>query len=329
MSSILDRIRDLAARSQGNGAATDERTDYVCHCKRVEYRTVDKAIKRGARSIADLQRRTTACTRCFGCRFELESMLEARLGDRYRHVATISLPKDFASGRPPQPMYMPVLAGFRGYDVDTRVIVFNIDLEDDGGAVDFRADLMTLDGERVDAIQHTVGKGHSAVLDLSREAIGDKLTDGVGLIRLVLEAEEVGSLRPYFQWVTPTSIGTTHEKKGARKPEKRQDRDYHWIFPIGRTSTPEEAYFFCTNTQMEPMTDQRFVWQTDAGEAESAPLPDLEFNQSVMFPLHDHFPTLYEGKAAGTVRLDPATHAVAGFMVRHDVERQLWRVQHL
>jgi bacterioferritin-associated ferredoxin len=331
MSSILDRIRDLAGLSQGGEGRTglDAQTDYVCHCKRVEYRTVDKAIKRGARSIADLQRRTTACTRCFGCRFELESMLEARLGDKYRRETTISLPKDFSKARVPQPMYMPVLAGFRGYDVDTRVIVFNIELEGGQGAVDFRADLMTLAGERVDVIQHTVEEGHSAVLDLSREAVGHKLSDGVGLIKLVLEAEEVGSLRPYFQWVTPTSIGTTHEKKAPSKPEKQQGRSYHWIFPIGRTSTPEEAYLFCTNIQITPMLGQRFIWQTDDGVTETAPLPELEFNQSAMVPLHEHFPTLYEGKVAGTVRLDPATHVVAGFMVRHDVQRQLWRVQHL
>ena len=330
MSSIIDRIRDLAGRRPENGRSADEgQAAYVCHCKHVEYVTVEKAIRRGARSIADIQRRTSACTRCFGCRFELERMLEERLGERFRHESTITLPKDYAKARVPRPMYMPVLAGFRGHEVDTRVIVFNIDLEGGQGAVDFRTDLMTLEGERVEVWQHTVGEGCSAVIDLSREAIGDKLPGGVGLVKLVLEAEEVGSLRPYFQWVTPTSIGTTHEKKGPSKPEKQEDRSYHWIFPIGKAARPEEAYFFCTNTQTTPMVGQRFVWQTDAGESDTAPLPDLEFGQSAMVPLHEHFPAIHAGDTVGTVRLEPATHVVAGFMVRHDPEAQLWRVQHL
>jgi hypothetical protein len=226
-------------------------------------------------------------------------------------------------------MYMPVLAGFRGHEVDTRVIVFNIDLEGGQGPVDFRADLMTLEGERVDVWQNTVGEGCSAVLDLSREAIGDKLGDGVGLVRLVLETEEVGSLRPYFQWVTPTSITTTHEKKGPSKPERQEARSYHWIFPIGRAAGPEEAYMFCTNTQTTPMLGHRLVWQSDAGETASAPMPDLEYGQSAMVPLHEHFPAVHAGDTVGTVRLEPATHVVAGFMVRHDPEAQLWRVQHL
>ena len=35
------------------------------------------------------------------------------------------------------------------------------------------------------------------------------------------------------------------------------------------------------------------------------------------------------GAKAGSVRLDPATFKVAGHMLRHDPEAQLWRVQHL
>jgi bacterioferritin-associated ferredoxin len=330
MTSLLDRLRDLTGRKPENGRSSDEaQTAFVCHCKHVEYQTVDKAIRRGARSIADIQRKTSACTRCFGCRFELERMLQDRLGEGYRHESTITLPKGFAKARVPRPMYMPVLAGFHGHDVDTRAIVFNIDLEGGQGAVDFRADLVTLAGERVGVWQNTVGEGCSALIDLSREAIGDRLPEGVGVLKLVLEAEEVGSLRPYFQFVTPTSIGSTHEKKGPSRPEKETIRSYHWIFPIGRAARPEEAYFFCTNTQTAPMTGQRLVWQADGGESASAPVPDLEFGQSACVPLHEHFPAVYEGRTGGTVRLEPATHVVAGFMIRHDPEAQLWRVQHL
>jgi hypothetical protein len=77
------------------------------------------------------------------------------------------------------------------------------------------------------------------------------------------------------------------------------------------------------------MVGHRLIWQTDGGETATAPLPDLELSQSAFVPLHEHFPAIHEGTVSGTVRLDPATHVVAGFMVRHDVERQLWRVQHL
>jgi hypothetical protein len=66
-----------------------------------------------------------ACTRCFGCRFELEELLQAHYGDRYHHESSIHIPDGYEKAAIPNPMYMPVLAGFRGYEVDTRMIVFN------------------------------------------------------------------------------------------------------------------------------------------------------------------------------------------------------------
>jgi hypothetical protein len=66
------------------------------------------------------------------------------------------------------------------------------------------------------------------------------LPDGFGVVKLVLDAGLVGSLRPYFHFRTPTCVSTTHEK-GAPRPEVRRDRSYHWIFPIGEPATDEEA----------------------------------------------------------------------------------------
>jgi hypothetical protein len=45
-------------------------------------------------------------------------------------------------------------------------------------------------------------------------------------------------------------------------------------------------------------------------------------------PLHEAFPEVASGEQAGTVRMDPATH-IAGFILRHDREADLWLVQHL
>lgn len=324
---LLTHVPDLTSR-RGDVARSRAVTQapYVCHCRRVDYGTVRKVIRRGANSIADIQRRTTACTRCFGCRFELEGMLKEVYGDAYRHETTITLPQTASKVRLPRSMYMPVLVGFRGYEVNTRVIVFN--WEGPERPVGFRADLLRLDGSRLQALQHAVACGCSAVLDFSREAVGELLPEGVGVVKLVLDTEEIGSLRPYFQFVSPRGITSTHEKKGPTNPQRQVARSYHWIFPIGAAKRDDEAYFFCTNTQTAPMVGQRLVWQRDGGATESTELPALEFSQSACVPLHECYRTLNDGEG-GSVRLEPATHIVAGFMIRHEPETQLWRVQHL
>jgi hypothetical protein len=147
-------------------------------------------------------------------------------------------------------------------------------------------------------------------------------------MKLILETDAVESLRPYFQFVTPTSITSTHEKKGPADPHRRKDRTYHWIFPVGVGPRAEEAYFFATNTQMAPM-ESEFVWTSDDGTTMAADGGTIEFDQTTCFPLHEAFPEIYTGEKGGTVRLAPATHAVAGFIIRHDPAAQLWRVQHL
>lgn len=303
-------------------------TGLVCHCLRVPYATVEAAIRRGMHSIADLQRETAACTRCFGCRFELEGLLREHLGDAYRPEARVRPPDDYRVATIPQPMYMPVLAGFEGADVDTRLIVFN--WEGPSRPVGFRVDLMLPGAERVAAWRYELPRSCSAVIDLSRDAVAPLLTGGIGIAKLVLdEAEVVGSLRPYFQFSTPTSVTSTHEKKGPKDPRRHGPRPYHWIFPIGRTRRPERAYFFFVNTQLDPMSGQRLIWQSIGGDAAVVPLPTVEFEQSVCVPLHEHVPAIAEGTQAGSVRLDPAEHKIAGFMIRHDPEAELWRVQHL
>ncbi len=322
---VLNRNRssdvEVAPRS-----ADEAQSEFVCHCKHVSYATVEKAIKKGASSMADIQRTTTACTRCFGCRFELEGMLKSAYGDAYKHEATITLPERLAKNRLPRPMYMPVLAGFRGYEVDTRVIVFNWEGPDE--PIAFRADLLTCDGTRVQAIEHEVAPGGSTILDFRRDDVAEVLTDGVGVVRLVLETEEVGSLRPYFHFITPTCISTTHEKKAPSRPEVDKLRNYHWIFPVGAGRRDDESYFFCTNTQTTPMENQQLVWQSTDGVVERTDVPPLEIGQSACVPLHERFRTLNDG-AGGAVRLEPTSHTVAGFMIRHEPGRQLWRVQHL
>lgn len=331
---VKTRVGDLARRPRLAGLLRrprivpidDGKTGLVCHCRKVEYSTVRQAIVAGSRTIADVQRTTTACTRCFGCRSELERMLRLHLGDKFHHVPTVSLPKEYARHAAPRPMYMPVLAGFQGAEVDTRVIVFN--WEGPEKPVSFRADLLRPDGVRVAVWNEQVAYGCSGIIDLSREAIGSLLPDGVGTIKLILDIDEVGSLRPYFHFYTPTCVSSTHEKKGPRDPNRRKDRKYHWIFPIGVGEREEEAYFFCTNTQMEPIVAE-LVWQPDGGASDSTPVPVLEFDQSACVPLHESFPAIATGAEGGAVYLSPASHVVAGFMIRHEPKGQLWRVQHL
>ena len=77
------------------------------------------------------------------------------------------------------------------------------------------------------------------------------------------------------------------------------------------------------------MRGQRLVWQSMDGETSRSRCRPLEFEQSVLVPLHEHVPSVAAGSKAGSVRLDPAEFKVAGFMLRHDPEAQLWRVQHL
>ncbi|MDA0164752.1 (2Fe-2S)-binding protein [Solirubrobacter ginsenosidimutans] len=311
----------------------------VCHCRQVSHSAVEASIASGkARSIADLQRETTACTRCFGCRFELQRMLKEQLGDEFQPTAFVA-PLDQSPGliatalrrirgaraTLPRRMYMPVLDGFAGRDVRTRVAMFNWagDEEHPGRPVTLRADVLGLDGERHHVINETVAPGGTRVFDVAGPP------DGIGALKLVVDAESLGSLRPYFHLITPTGITSTHEKAGPVSPRSFEgQRPYHWIFPAGASDFEEEAWLFITNTQQRPTSGQELVWQDTDGREQRAPLPVLELDQTGWIPLHEHFPDLLGGRA-GVVRITPASHKFAGFIVRYQPDGDLWRVQHL
>lgn len=326
--------------------------ELVCHCRSVTYDEVSRALDAGAQTLADIQRTTTACTRCFGCRFELERMRQDRLGSRYERTDLVTLPAleapagtearfrpgllgrfrpkippKYALEFPVQRMYMPAFVGFAGSDVETRVVLFNLPAEsaDEGvpTAVPVRVDLLGLDGTRVSVLRTTVGPGRSVVLNVADMEGADRLEGGVGVLKTIIQSESISSLRPYFQLETPGGITSTHEKKAGRKPSRT--RTYHWMFQIA--PVPEDAYFFLTNTQPTPLQGNELVWQGDGPEVR-VPLPGLELDQSACVPLHEHVPAIAEGRATGTWRLEPSVH-VAGFQLRHDRRRDLWRVQHL
>ena len=333
----------------------------VCHCRQVSYARVEKAIDRsGARSLADLQRQTAACTRCFGCRFELERMLEERLGPAFVRTSMVTLPAEEVAPRSrwvrlrgriglggaretapvtlPRRMYIPVLEGFRGQDVRTRAILFNSFDEHDEQVgrrpdVSLRADLLAPDGTRLAAREVRIEPRHSAVLDVREMIEPGALAEGVGVLKLVVEAEQLGSFRPYFHLISPRGISSTHEKAAPRPSVTIQrgarPRLYYWLMPIGFTRRPEHAYLFLTATQTSPLDRHKVVWQPESGDDAWAPLPPLELDQSACVALHELFPPIARGDEAGTVRIEPNYGVPAAFMIRFDPERELWRIQHL
>ncbi|MBA2513042.1 MAG: (2Fe-2S)-binding protein [Solirubrobacterales bacterium] len=328
--------------------------EIACHCRQVSFQTVREAVRCGAATtLAQVQRETNACTRCFGCRYEIEGLLKQELGDRYepaavvvhetevrearrpqglrrRLLASVRGTRSQPPPRPPQKMYMPVLEGFGGHEVSTRLILFNLHDEhtEEGRPVSLRADLTRLDGRRQDVWSTTVPSRQTTMLragDLLHEG---SLPEGIGLVKLVLDLEAVGSLRPYFHLISPGGITSTHEKRSPRKAHRPTERAYHWIMPIAPKPRPDEAWFFLINTRAEPIEGRRLVLRDTAGREEAVDVPRLELDQGACIPLHEHFPSVRDGTAAGSVRLTPSVH-VAGWMLRRDVERDLWRVQHL
>jgi len=328
--------------------ASDE---LICHCRQVTYAAVRSAVQTSrAGTLAEVQRETTACTRCFGCRFEVEGVLRDELGERY--VPTTVVTRDPAAevnaslrsrlrarvlgvrervnADPPQKMYMPVLQGFGGHEVSTRLVLFNLHDErtESGRAVSLRADLTRLDGRRQDVWSTTIAPKATTMLEVGEMVHDGSLPDGIGLVKLVLDADAVGSLRPYFHFTSPGGVTSTHEKRGPRRPRLAAKRGYHWIFPIAPKPRQDEAWFFLINTLTTPIDGQRLVFRDEAGREESVAVPRLELDQGACIPLHEHFADVRDGTARGSVRLTPSVH-VAGWIIRRDVEVDLWRVQHL
>ena len=330
----------MAGEATPLAVRSERATDLVCHCRRVPYGRVEAAIDDGnARSLADVQRTTTACTRCFGCRFELERMLEEKLGDEYVKTTFLGRPdNDTGTDGPgrasthqvPKRMYMPVLHGARGSTVRTRVVIYHWhEGSDNPEPVDVRADLLGLDGERHGVWHAQVAPMQSVLLDIGQMEGVDRLADGFGTIKLVVEAERVGSLRPYFHFESAGGITSTHEKSSPRKESiKVHNRRYHWVFPFGAGPRPAESFFYCANATMFPLADREFVLNCTDGHRSRAPMPDLELDQSVMAPLHEYFPAMLDSERAGTVRVRPAAH-IAGHIIRYEPDVDLWRVQHL
>lgn len=319
----------------------DGHEDLVCHCRRVTYGTVDEAIHAGrATSLADVQRATTACTRCFGCRFEIERMLEGALGDAYVRAPFLTRPEEDptlavrgpggATTGIPKRMYMPVLHGAGGSTVRTRVVVFFWHEGADRPApIELRADLLRLNGTRLGVSNAVVAPGQSAVIEVGEMDGADRLSGGIGTLKIVVEAERVGSLRPYFQFVSRGGVTSTHEKSSPRKETaKTHNRSYYWVFPVGAGPDPSQAFYYAVNATTLPISGRELVWHGVDGEESRAPVPDLELDQGVMAPLHELFPSVGAGGHAGTVRLSPSAH-VAGHIIRFDPRTDRWRVQHL
>lgn len=340
-----ERLREMVGPGGSAVEAPDRPTEataeardtaLVCHCRRVSRGTVTAVIRSGeARSLPDVQRQTTACTRCFGCRFDIERMLRSELGDSYAPTPFLTRPEGFegAKGRTlPRRMYMPVFTGYRGHDVSTRVVIFNWadEADRDSSAVTARADLLDMDGTRLGVWETVIEPRCSAVLEGREIFPASVLREGVGAVKLVVDSQQLGSLRPYFHLVTPTSVSTTHEKTGPHKLDRGvMPRRYNFLFPIAPSDRPEEVYFFATNTEAVPMEGQRLVWRSEEGDEEEVAVPRLELDQSACVALHEAFPAIASGVGRGTVRLEPPLHKVAGFMLRVDREAALWKIQHL
>jgi hypothetical protein len=145
--------------------------------------------------------------------------------------------------------------------------------------------------------------------------------------KLVVDSEQLASFRPYFHFVSPGGVSSTHEKPAPSKPIVGPRR-YFWVFPVGYTSAPEEAYMMLTNTQAEPIEGHELVWRSTTGEEERVALETIGLDQTACVALHEHFPAVGRGTSAGTVRLEPSIH-VAGFLIRYRPEIDAWRVQHL
>lgn len=341
---MADRMSSVQASPAAAARASDE---LICHCRQVTYESVRRAVREDrAHTLAGVQQETTACTRCFGCRFEVEGVLREELGERYVPTAIVTREQDgerratlrsrlrtrvrrTPAAPPPQKMYMPILHGFGGLDVTTRLVLFNLHDEqtETGRPVTLRADLTRLDGRRQDVWSTTIQPRATTMLDVGDMVHEGSLPEGVGIVKLVLDADAVGSLRPYFQITSPGGVTSTHEKRAPRKLE-RANRAYHWILPLAPKPRPDEAWFFMVNTLPAPIEGCRLAFRDEAGAEEAVEVPRLDLDQGACIPLHEHFAAVREGTARGSVRLTPSVH-VAGWIIRRDVEADLWRVQHL
>jgi NAD(P)H-nitrite reductase large subunit len=63
----------------------------VCHCNAVRERTIEKAIRRGATTVEDIQAETGAAASCGGCAPVVRSMLAAHRCDELVYESVVAI----------------------------------------------------------------------------------------------------------------------------------------------------------------------------------------------------------------------------------------------
>jgi bacterioferritin-associated ferredoxin len=63
----------------------------ICHCNAVRERTIEKAIRRGAMTIEDIQAECGATARCGGCEPVVRSMLAERRCDDFVFETAVAI----------------------------------------------------------------------------------------------------------------------------------------------------------------------------------------------------------------------------------------------
>ena len=63
----------------------------VCHCNAVRERTIEKAIRRGATSLEDIQDQCGAAARCGGCEPVVRAMLASHRCDEFVYETIVAI----------------------------------------------------------------------------------------------------------------------------------------------------------------------------------------------------------------------------------------------
>ena len=63
----------------------------VCHCNAVRERTIEKAIRRGAATLEDIQDQCGAAARCGGCEPIVRAMLDDRRHDEFVYETVVAI----------------------------------------------------------------------------------------------------------------------------------------------------------------------------------------------------------------------------------------------
>ena len=63
----------------------------VCHCNAVRERTIEKAIRRGATTLEDIQTECGAAARCGGCEPVVRAMLADQRHDQFVYESVVAI----------------------------------------------------------------------------------------------------------------------------------------------------------------------------------------------------------------------------------------------